>query len=223
MIYVYSAQHDKSRKILMPTAVTLTDVQIQRGQFRIGPLNFTINPSEKIALLGSNGCGKSSVLLAIANLLPIQSGNVTRPNAIRLSNGIFSPTPEWTVQETLRDAVGKNARAAMAHWRLEEVSRRRLASLSLGFQQRVSLACATFADADLILLDEPANGLDPMQWQQLNDWLNQEMLASAVVVSHQPERLPHSIQRALIIDETGLQFDGSLSALPAPWPSRVPS
>ena len=205
----------------MPTAVSLTDVRLQRGRFQMGPLNFSLQPSEKIALLGCNGCGKSSVLLAIANLLSIKSGNIERPATIRLSSGVFSPTPEWTVAETLFDALGNKAKAAMAHWQLNEVSSRRLASLSLGFQQRVSLACATFADADLILLDEPANGLDPMQWQQLNAWLSQDTRASVIVVSHQPERLPPSIERALILGETGVQFDGSLSALPSPWPSRV--
>ncbi|QGX40276.1 ABC transporter ATP-binding protein [Permianibacter aggregans] len=194
----------------------LDSVVIRRGDFSSAPLSLTMLPGEKRVLLGSNGCGKTSLLLAIAGLLPVRAGAIHRPDCA-LSTGQLQPLPEWTVAEALHDGLGAQAEAAMVFWQLESVANQRLARLSLGFQQRVSLALATFSPAALVLLDEPANGLDPTQAERLHRWLAETTDKTVLLVSHQPQRLPPEVSQALLISEQGVQFDGPRAQLPPPW------
>lgn len=195
----------------------LQNAVLKRGRFVSAPLSFAVHAGEKRLLLGSNGCGKTSLLLSIAGLLPVHDGVLKRQQHCALSTGQLHPTPEWTVAEILFDGLGARAESALDFWQLKTVASRRLASLSLGFQQRVSLALATFSEAPLILLDEPSNGLDPVQTETLHHWLDHDTSHTVLLVSHQPKRLPTCVNKALLLSEQGVLFDGARTDLPAPW------
>ncbi len=209
-------------------ALTVADLQCRRGPLRLGPLTFLLGAGEKVALLGANGGGKTSLLLALAGLLPISAGWVTRPARLALAGDGLELLSELTVRESLDDAASlqgrspADAEAALRDWQLTAVAHRPVASLSLGFRQRLGLALATIAQPAVLLLDEPGNGLDPEQQALLNDWLERDQTTAVLLVSHQLERLPRCISRALLLggDDEGrtvLRHDGDRRALPAPW------
>lgn len=211
-----------------PDALAVADLVVRRGQLRLGPVTFLLRPGEKLALLGPNGGGKTSLLLALAGLLPAASGWVARPTRLALAGDGLEQLTELTVQESLADAAalqGFSVEAvthSLAEWQLQGVRNRPVASLSLGFRQRLGLALATLAKPDVLLLDEPGNGLDPEQQALLNDWLNRDQQTAVILVSHQIERLPSCIERALLLaaldsGSIGLRHDGPINALPSPW------
>jgi ABC-type multidrug transport system ATPase subunit len=211
-----------------PDALAVADLVLRRGALRLGPVTFLLRPGEKLALLGPNGGGKTSLLLALAGLLPAASGWISRPARLALAGDGLEQLTELTVQESLADAAalhGLPAAAvseALADWQLAGVAARPVGSLSLGFRQRLGLALATLAKPDVLLLDEPGNGLDPEQQALLNDWLNRDRNTAVILVSHHIERLPDCIERALLLaaldsGTIGLRHDGPVSALPSPW------
>ncbi|NQD35629.1 ATP-binding cassette domain-containing protein [Permianibacter sp. IMCC34836] len=211
-----------------PDALAVADLVLRRGALRLGPVTFLLRPGEKLALLGPNGGGKTSLLLALAGLLPAASGWISRPARLALAGDGLEQLTELTVQESLADAAALHGlpaiavSEALADWQLAGVAARPVGSLSLGFRQRLGLALATLAKPDVLLLDEPGNGLDPEQQALLNDWLNRDRNTAVILVSHHIERLPDCIERALLLaaldsGTIGLRHDGPVSALPSPW------
>lgn len=208
--------------------LTVADLQCRRGRLRLGPLSFLLRRGEKVALLGANGGGKSSLLLALAGLLPVHGGWVTRSPRLALAGDGLALLDELSVADSLTDAAALNGLpatavdAALMQWQLGAVAHRPVLSLSLGFRQRLGLALATLPQPELLLLDEPGNGLDPEQQALLNHWLEQDQQTAVLLVSHQLERLPRTIERALLLasaadGHTVLKYDGDRRALPAPW------
>lgn len=210
------------------TVLTVADLHCRRGSLRLGPLSFLLRRGEKVVLLGANGGGKSSLLLALAGLLPLQGGWVTRSPRLALAGDGLAQLNELSVGESLADVAALNGLpvsavdAALRQWQLTALAHRPVLSLSLGFRQRLGLALATLPQPELLLLDEPGNGLDPEQQALLNHWLEQDQQTAVLLVSHQLERLPRNIERALLLaseadGRTVLKFDGDRRALPAPW------
>lgn len=211
--------------------LAVADLQCRRGRLRLGPLSFLLRRGEKVALLGPNGGGKSSLLLALAGLLPLQAGWVSRPRRLMLAGDGLELLGELSVRESLADAAALNGlptetiAVALSQWQLHGVAERPVQSLSLGFRQRLGLALATLVQPELLLLDEPGNGLDPEQQALLNHWLEHDNETAVLLVSHQLERLPRTIDRALLLADDGsgqtvLRHDGDRRALPAPWGLR---
>ncbi len=217
---------------LPPGVLAVADLVLRRGALRLGPLSFVLQPGEKVVLLGPNGGGKSSLLLALAGLLPSESGWVTRPARLALAGDGLELSTELSVEESLLDAAALHGLAAdavataLADWHLEGARHRPVAALSLGFRQRLGLALATLGKPALLVLDEPGNGLDPEHQALLNHWLERDRDTAVLLVSHQLTALPKVATRGLLLaaldsGQIGLRHDGPLSALPSPW--RAPT
>ncbi len=215
-----------------PGVLEVADLVLRRGALRLGPVSFVLQPGEKVVLLGPNGGGKSSLLLALAGLLPSESGWVTRPAKLALAGDGLELSIDLTVQESLADAAalhglrGEAVEAALADWHLDGARARPVGALSLGFRQRLGLALATIGKPSLLLLDEPGNGLDPEHQALLNGWLERDRDTAVLLVSHQLTALPTVASRGLLLaaldsGQIGLRHDGPLAALPSPW--RVPA
>lgn len=148
-------------------------------------LNFTVARGEILGLLGPNGAGKTTTLRLITGYMPPTTGKITvagfdvgaNPLAVKRRIGYLPENPplypELTVREYLafaagvkgipRSAVGREVGEAMAKAGVEEVAGRLIGNLSRGYRQRVGLAQALLGSPELLVLDEPTVGLDPVQ------------------------------------------------------------
>jgi len=153
----------------------------------VGPLSLTLARGDLVGLWGPNGSGKSTLLAAIAGSARCFAGRIERVPGLRLAvqpqAPVRMPVLPVTGRELLRAAGGSTQGLPPA---LQEAARRRLDRLSGGQHQLLCVWAALTNGADLILLDEPTNNLDPVHESLLGKMLAQDAARRAVlVVSHE--------------------------------------
>ncbi|MCO5308568.1 MAG: ABC transporter ATP-binding protein [Austwickia sp.] len=187
-------------------------------------IDLTAAPGEVTALVGPNGAGKTTLLLVLATLLAPDEGTVrvaghdpvTAPRQVRRLMGWmpdgFGTWDTLTVREVLATVaatygIGRAAAAdrieellALVH--LADLHDRPARVLSRGQKQRLGLARALVHDPDVLLLDEPASGLDPRSRIELRDVLRDlaDRGRTVLVSSHILVELEEMADRAVIID-----------------------
>ncbi len=186
-------------------------------------ISLSARPGEVTALIGPNGSGKTTLLLMLATLLVPDQGSirvdgldpVTQPGEVRARMGWmpdgFGTWDALTVREVLLtiaaayritpDQARSRADELLATVHLEDLADRRARVLSRGQKQRLGLARALINDPSVLLLDEPASGLDPRSRIELRDILR--TLASQgktiLVSSHILTELQEVADRAVIV------------------------
>jgi branched-chain amino acid transport system ATP-binding protein len=178
----------------MPLLV-ITDLQVRYGQVTgTDKLSFHVGEAETLALVGSNGAGKSSTMKAIMGLVPLAGGDILwrggslkgkRPSdVVRLGIG-FSPEgrrvfPQLSVYENLKVGAfsrqdgsfeGRLEQIYSYFPRLRERSNQRSSSLSGGEQQMLAIGRALMSFPKLFLLDEPSLGLAPIIVERIGEIL----------------------------------------------------
>jgi ATPase subunit of ABC transporter with duplicated ATPase domains len=145
-------------------AVRLEDAVVDRGAFRLGPLDLTVGWGDRVAIAGPNGSGKTTLLDALLGRLPLAAG--TRwigPGAVvgELEQDRATFSGPQTLLEIFRDFEEENARTLLAKFGLgaDDVLRP-AASLSPGERTRAGLALLTARGVNCLVLDEPTNHLD---------------------------------------------------------------
>jgi ABC-2 type transport system ATP-binding protein len=193
-------------------------------------INFTLEDRQITGLIGTNGAGKSSLLKVLSGELTLNGDSVTlnqyslyrNPEQYKAQLGympdIFPADPQFSVSGFLhwcavcKQIPSPQIRPKVNHLleqlQLQQLARRRLNQLSLGQKQRVSLAQALLASPNLLLLDEPLNGLDPSQQEQFWQLLKHNHgNACVLVASHHLADLFHHCQRLLILEQQRLVCD----------------
>jgi ABC-2 type transport system ATP-binding protein len=200
-----------------------------------------------IGLLGPNGAGKSTLLRMLATVLSQDSGTIrvlgldpavaAERLAIRRRLGYLpqeaglyrnfsaydlvdyvAVLKEITDRTTRRDEV----RRVLADVGLTDEMHRRIRTLSGGMQRRVALAAALLGHPDLLVLDEPAAGLDPDQRLRMRTVLSDVGQRATVLLStHQTDEVAAFCQRVLILDRGRLLFDGTPRELAGRATDRV--
>ncbi len=155
------------------------------AQRAVADLSFEIRAGECVGFLGLNGAGKSTTLRLLSCLLLPTSGRirvrdldvVESPHEIRKLIGYLPDTPplyvDMTVDEFLAHAgalrglsgseLDKRRKRVISQCNLEKVASSTIATLSHGYRQRVGIAQAIIHGPALVILDEPIQGLDPVQ------------------------------------------------------------
>jgi ATPase subunit of ABC transporter with duplicated ATPase domains len=174
---------------------------LRRGEFELGPLELEIRDGERVLLAGPNGCGKSTVIAALAGRLAPGRGQARRTAAYEVGQErttlLAGDGPLVSVTRAVAGLDERAARASLAAIGLDsETVQRPVASLSPGERTRAELATATAAGARLLLLDEPTNHLDVEALEALETVL--EDWPGALVVATHDARL----RDALRIDRT---------------------
>lgn len=197
-------------------------------------MTFGVHPGEIFGFVGSNGAGKTTTMRIILGVMKADSGNVTwNGEAISLTmrekigympeeRGLY---PKMKVGEQLvyfarlHGLSKMHAQKAAEHWmeRLGIASRAQdsVQKLSLGNQQRVQLAAALVANPQMLVLDEPFSGLDPVAVDVMSAVLREEAQAGKTVIfsSHQLELVEKLCDRVGIVSQGHMVAEGTLDEL----------
>lgn len=197
-------------------------------------IDLTIRKGEVVALLGRNGVGKTTLLRAMTGTLPLSHGDI-RFNGERIEGlpayeinrrGIaLVPEgrrlfPNLTVEENLVLAMRSGGAGLEAAYelfpKLKSIQRSRAENLSGGERQMVAIARALMAPADLILLDEPFEGLAPaIVAEVMEAVVRLREHASVVIVEHKAELILPIVDRAYVLVSGAVVWDGDAADLEA--------
>jgi ABC-2 type transport system ATP-binding protein len=171
----------------------------------IHDISFSVDKGEILAFLGPNGAGKTTTMRILTGFIPATHGTATvagfdiceNPTEVKRRIGYLPEHPplylDLTVSEYLkfvgkikglsgqRLAAGFNS--AIEKCNLGAVAGRLIANLSRGYRQRVGLAQALIHDPEVLILDEPTNGLDPKQIIEIRDLIQNLKGEHTVVLS----------------------------------------
>jgi ABC-2 type transport system ATP-binding protein len=200
----------------------------------VDDLSFSLEPGTITGFLGPNGAGKTTTLRMLLGLAAPSQGRalvfgqayaaLDRP-ALRIG-AVLEATdfhPGRSGRDHLRmlgQAVGlpdSRADEVLALVELQDAGRRRVKGYSLGMRQRLGLATALLGEPDLLVLDEPANGLDPEGVRWLRDFLRAfaSQGRTVLVSSHVLAEVAQTVDQVLIISRGRLVVESSLEDLTA--------
>jgi ABC-2 type transport system ATP-binding protein len=201
-------------------------------------ISFTVDRGEVLGFLGPNGAGKSTTMKMIAGFLAPTEGTavicghdvIETPIAAKKCLGYLpegAPAyPDMTVRAFLdfvaqiRGFGGAEKRrridAAVARVELEGVLLQPIETLSKGFKRRVGLAQALLHDPEVLILDEPTDGLDPNQKHQVRSLIQGMAKDKAIIIStHILEEVDAVCTRAMVIAKGRVLADGTPAELEA--------
>ena len=213
-------------------------------------IDLTAPPGQVTALVGPNGAGKTTLLLVLATLLVPDAGQVrvagwdpvTEPGEVRARMGwspdVFGLYDNLTGGEYLelfgeayrlgRPAARARAAELLELARLVEFADRPVHTMSRGQKQRLGMVRALVHDPEVLLLDEPASGLDPRSRVELRDLLRRLARSGTTVVvsSHLLGDLEELADRVVFVDRGATVGEHEVDALPVgrqlrPWRIRA--
>ena len=195
-------------------------------------ISLSVGRGEVLGFLGPNGAGKSTTMKMLTGYLPITSGRASVCGFDVVSDAIkarekIGYLPEGSplygdmscllflnfVAE-IRGYRGAQAKdkvnLAIEQLELESVINKPIETLSKGFKRRLGLAQSILHDPDVLILDEPTDGLDPNQKHQVRGLIKDMASDKAIIIStHLLEEVAAVCSRAIIISEGKIVFDGT--------------
>ena len=167
----------------------------------VGPVSLSLRRGERLGLWGPNGTGKSTLLEAIGRNARVFAGHIERAPGLRIAylsqQPVRLPLMPITGRELLRIAAATRTGLPTA---LADCLPRRIDRLSGGQYQLLWVWCALATDADLVLLDEPTNSLDPGHRAALLEVLATGQPRQALIlVSHDRDFLRRTCPRLLTL------------------------
>ncbi len=199
----------------------------------LNQISFTASSGMAMGLLGRNGAGKTTAIRIIMHVFPPDAGQI-RLDGKPLRNGLASigylPEekglyPKFKIGDQLvylgqlRGLSRKAAARSVNYW-LERFSLawyhdKKLETLSKGNQQKIQLALALLADPEIVILDEPFSGLDPVNAQLLKDIVREQVDAGKVVLfsSHQMSYVEQFCDNVALLDRGQIVLRGNLKQI----------
>ncbi len=204
----------------------------------VDKLSFTVKPGEVLGFLGPNGAGKSTTMKMITGFLTPTSGTAringhdiqTDPVAAKREFGYLPEgAPGYADMRVieflefaadLRQLSGSHReqrlKQVVADVHLEGVLGQKIDTLSKGFRRRVGLAQAILHDPEVLILDEPTDGLDPNQKHEVRRLINNMSEDKIIIIStHILEEVDAICSRAMIIAQGRLLADDTPANLAA--------
>ncbi len=193
-------------------------------------ISFAVEAGSALGLLGRNGAGKTTTIRILMDVFHADSGEILLngkrfiPSKHKIGylpeeRGLY---PKRTVMDqmvylaSLRGMSGKEAKESAGKWlkRLEvaEYVNRKLETLSKGNQQKVQLAATLVSNPEIVILDEPFSGLDPVNSQILKDVVNELITDGRLVIfsSHQMSYVEEFCDNISVINQGEVVLDGKL-------------
>lgn len=209
----------------------LTKVFGHRRQVKaVDDLSFTVHPGRVTGFLGPNGSGKTTTLRCLLGLVQPSAGRALvgdreyrdladptrRVGAALEASGFHPGRSARNHLRTLAAATGipdSRVDEVLGTVGLQDAARRRVVEYSLGMRQRLALAAALLGDPGVLILDEPANGLDPEGIAWLRSFLRERAAAGCTVLvsSHVLSEVQQTVDDVVIIRSGALVHAGPLS------------
>ncbi|MCE6950729.1 metal ABC transporter ATP-binding protein [Cereibacter sphaeroides] len=150
------------------TLIAAHHLAVRQGHEEIlSDVSLSVEPGEIVTIVGPNGSGKSTLLRALLGILPPASGTVSRKPGLRIGYVPQKLQIDRSMPITVRRFLSLPVRqtqaataAALVRVGVPEVAERQMANLSGGQLQRVMLARALLTEPEILMLDEPTQGLD---------------------------------------------------------------
>ena len=221
-----------------PAAETIVAVERLTKRFgavaAVDDLSFSVGRGTVTGFLGPNGAGKTTTLRALLGLAAPTSGRALvfgspyrrLPDAARRVGAVLEATdfhPGRSGRDHLRSLAvaagipGDRVEEVLRLVELEDAAGRRVKGYSLGMRQRLGLAAALLGDPELLVLDEPANGLDPEGVRWLRDFLRSFAAGGGTVLvsSHVLAEVAQTVDRVVIINHGRFVVEAALEELTA--------
>ena len=204
-------------------------------------VTFTVEKGEVLGFLGPNGAGKSTTMRMITGFIPPTSGSAvicghditTAPVAAKRCIGYLPENAPSYRTMTVTDfltfigkirgfegkALSEKVEGAIAKSRLENVRKQTIETLSKGYRQRTCFAQAILHDPQVLIMDEPTDGLDPNQKFVVREMIKEMSADKAIIVStHILEEVDAVCTRALVIAGGQIVANGTPAELRAKDP-----
>ncbi|MCC3866684.1 ABC transporter ATP-binding protein [Terrisporobacter mayombei] len=196
-------------------------------------ISFSVESGKALGLLGRNGAGKTTTIRILMDVFKANSGEILidgkkfEPRNYQIGylpeeRGLY-PKKKVTEQiiylAQLRGMTAKNAKESTKIWLkklgIEEYANRTLDSLSKGNQQKVQLAQTLVCDPEIVILDEPFSGLDPVNAQILKDTVRELISQNKLVIfsSHQMSYVEEFCEDIVIINKGEIALSGNLKEI----------
>ncbi len=222
----------------MKAALSIERLSVDYGASRVlRGIDLSVRQGEYIALLGASGCGKTTLLRAIAGFVPVAEGRIraggrdithappeARGNAMVFQS--YALWPHMTVARNIgyglklrgwdRTRIATRVTELLALLRLEGLGERLPAQLSGGQRQRVALGRALAVEPGLLLLDEPMSNLDARVRESLRHELRalqRQLGLTAIHVTHDREEAMMLADRILLLKDGVIEQEGPPEAL----------
>ena len=217
----------------MPVLKTANVVRHFGGVTALAGVDLELEPGEILGLIGPNGSGKTTLVNCISGVLPVHEGeiwlNETAITRLRRQQRAHAglartfQTPRLFSELSVREnvTVGLNAVRGRARrpiepllerLRLSEVARQAASGLAYGYQRRVEIARALAGSPSVLLLDEPAAGLNDVETDELRELLLQirtEEGCAIIVIDHDMNLVINISDRVQVLDEGRVIFVGA--------------
>lgn len=196
-------------------------------------INLSVQSGKALGLLGRNGAGKTTTIRIIMGIFYANQGEIL------LDGKKFDPAknqigylpeergmyPKKTVLEQMtyfarlrglnKKSAVENSKKWLEKLQVSEYEKRKMDTLSKGNQQKIQLAATLVCDPDIVVLDEPFSGLDPVNSQILKDVIR-ELIANGKIVifsSHQMSYVEEFCEDIVIINQGEILLDGNLDEI----------
>lgn len=222
--------------------VSVQDFKLTIGSKRIVEnLSFDIHPGEVFAFLGANGSGKTSTIRSLLGIYQPTSGTLHingkkySPDDARSvgylpeERGLYTRSKVLDVMIYFGELKGLSAQEArdfslayLERVGLADKANTKVKKLSGGQQQKVQLGVAIIGDPDLLILDEPTKGLDPMNRKLLLDIVDelQNKGAAVIYITHLMEEVERLADRILILKDGKARAYGTVAAVKKEFKSK---
>jgi zinc transport system ATP-binding protein len=198
--------------------VDVDNLTVRYGaEIALDRVSFCIHKGEFLGLIGPNGAGKTMLLRTVLGLVAPTTGHVRKSRAVigyvPQRGALYNGTVPVSALEVVRlGAKGSKVRAmqALAEVQLVDAAHARFNELSGGQQQRVAIAKALAAQADILILDEPATGIDERAQAAFYDLLRglHQKGITIVMISHEVDAVLKLVTRVICLNRSIL-YDGS--------------